>query len=150
MPFQYAEILRAVQMLDESHAECVAGFRVNREREPFLRRLSSQAYNRCIRCVYGIQMRDINCAFKLMKTDALKRLDLKARGSFIDAEWMARASAMGYRVQEMGVEYHPRRESSSRLFRLYPILMAFWEMIKFYPAIKRLGHATTPTRSACR
>lgn len=149
MPFQYAEILRAVEILEESRAEGVAGFRINREREPFFRRFSSMAYNGCVSCLYGIKMQDINCAFKLMKRDALKNLDLKAKGSFIDAEWMVRAAYRGYKIQELGVEYHPRYESGSRLFRFYPIVMAFWEMIKFYFDIRRSKCSASQVRSAC-
>jgi glycosyltransferase involved in cell wall biosynthesis len=149
MPFQYTEILRAVQILDESRAEGVAGFRIDREREPLLRRLSSLAYNKCVGCIYGVQRRDINCAFKLMKTDVLKRLDLKAKGSFIDAEWMIRAAYKGFKIKEMGVEYHPRRESGSRLFRIYPIITAFLEMIKFYTDIKRSKHVAGQARNVC-
>ncbi len=150
MPFQYAEVLRAVKILEESRADGVAGFRNNREQEPFFRRLSSMAYNGCVSCLYGIKMLDINCAFKLMKRNALKQLDLKAKGSFIDAEWMVRAAYGGYKIQELGVEYYPRPQSSSRLFRLRPIATAFWEMIKFFPDIRRLKGPASQDPQACR
>ncbi|MBU9889551.1 MAG: glycosyltransferase family 2 protein [Candidatus Omnitrophica bacterium] len=150
MPFQYGEVLRAVKVLDESRADGVAGYRTNRHEEPLVRRLCSRIYNGCVRLLYGIRMRDVNCAFKLMRRESLRKLDLKAKGSFIDAEWMARSARQGYTIKEMGVEYQPRRESGSRLFRAGPILKAFGEMVLLYPEVRRAGEVPTRTDRVCR
>lgn len=150
MPFQYSEVLSAVKLLEDSRAEGIMGFRLHRESEPLFRRLASAFFNLCVSGLYGTRMRDINCAFKLMKRDALRRLDLKAEGSFIDAEWMVRAAYKGYQMQEIGLEYHPRQQSRSRLFRFLPIARAFWEMIRFYPEMRRLKCPARQARSACR
>ncbi|MBF0331170.1 MAG: glycosyltransferase family 2 protein [Candidatus Omnitrophica bacterium] len=138
MPFQYSEILVAAQKMEASGADMVAGFRVNRELESPVRRACSMAYNGCVRLIYGVQLRDINCAFKLVRLNVLRKIELKAGGSFIDAEMVVKASYCGFRIEEFGVEYHPRQEGDSRLFRFYPIMNAFFEMAKLYPDILRI------------
>ena len=136
MPFKYAEIARAVKCLEDNQADIVAGIRVDRALEPWLRRACSSAYNGCVRLCYGVGLRDMNCAFKLIKASRLRALDLYAEGSFIGAELMVRAAYQGYRIQEFGIKYYPRDGSRSRLFRFLPILNGFWEMLKLSKVIR--------------
>jgi hypothetical protein len=51
---------------------------------------------------------------------------------------LAKASNLGLKIEEFGVEYHPRQEGDSRLFRLCPIVNAFMEMARLYMDIRRM------------
>lgn len=141
MPFKYSEILQALLVLESSGSDIIAGFRKNREREGFFRRICSRSYNLCVRSMYGVQLHDINCAFKLIRSDALRKIDLKAKGSFIDAEFVIKASYAGFRIREFALEYFPRDDNDSRLFRIFPVTNAFIEMVKLYPDIVRVKHS---------
>ena len=126
MPFKYSDISQAVRAMESSGVDIIAGFRKNR------------AYNFSVACVYGIRAHDINCAFKLIRSNVLKTVVLKARGSFIDAEFMIKANYLGFKIQEIGVEYYPREDDVSRLFKFYPIINGFLEMAKLYTDIMRV------------
>ncbi len=138
MPFKYSDISQAVRAMESSGVDIIAGFRKNRAQEGVLRRMCSRAYNFSVACIYGVRAHDINCAFKLIRSDVLKTVVLKARGSFIDAEFIIKANYLGFKIQELGVEYYPREDDVSRLFRFYPIINGFLEMAKLYTDIMRV------------
>lgn len=95
-------------------ADIVVGHRVGR-RDGSLRAALSAGYNTLVRTLLGVEVRDINCAFKLMRRDALERLRLVSNGYVINAELMARATRAGLRIREAPVSHRPRRAGRSKV-----------------------------------
>lgn len=138
MPVDYSEIYKAVKMLGETDSDLILGFRKNREGESALRTLSSFIYNRLIRSLFRIEIKDINFSFKLVKKDVLDKLNLKSKGLFIDGEMAIKASFLGYRIRQVGVRYFSRKDGPSHLFRPGVILYTLGEIMKYYREIKKL------------
>lgn len=90
-----------------SEFEMVAGYRLNRL-DPPSRLVISAFYNRLVRLLFRIPVRDVNCSFKLMRRDRLRLLELASTDFFIDTELMARAQRQGWRILEVGVRHYPR------------------------------------------
>ncbi|NOZ64579.1 MAG: glycosyltransferase family 2 protein [Caldiserica bacterium] len=59
--------------------------------------------------LFGIQIKDINCAFKLIRGELLKQLKLESKGATINAEMLAKMKIMGVTIKEVGVEHFPRK-----------------------------------------
>jgi glycosyltransferase involved in cell wall biosynthesis len=95
-------------------ADIVIGYRMNRP-EAFSRRFFSRCYSLLISVLLGINVKDINCPFKLMKKSIPDTLTLTANGFFIDAELMYQVRKKGYTVVEVGVKSHPRTKGSSTI-----------------------------------
>ena len=87
--------------------DLVAGFRINRA-DPLARRLAAHAWNRLMRRSFGISVRDVDCAFKLVRGPALRRLPLESDGAMISTELLVRAANAGWRVAEVGVHHRSR------------------------------------------
>jgi glycosyltransferase involved in cell wall biosynthesis len=94
------------------HADLVAGYR-RRRADPALRRILSSGYNAIARRILGVELRDLNCAFKLIHRDALRRLGLRSRDFAINAELATRARRAGLRIVEVPVRHRPRRAGRS-------------------------------------
>ena len=62
-------------------------------------------------------MRDVNCPFKLFKREVVAAMDLRAEGSFIDAEMLSEARRCGFRIDEVPVIFLPRQAGESTLAR---------------------------------
>jgi Glycosyl transferase family 2 len=88
-------------------ADIVAGFRIARV-DPVHRRVNAAAWNQLVRRAFDIPLRDIDCAFKLMRRTLIQSLDLTAEGAMVSAELVAKASAAGARFAEAGVDHRPR------------------------------------------
>lgn len=115
LPFDMAELPRAVRLLREYEADIVSAYRLDRTGEGSLRSLYTWVYNVLIKTLFGVKVRDINFAFKLCRAKIFDDIELKSEGSFIDAELIIRATRMGYSIMQMGVDYFPRTRGTSTL-----------------------------------
>jgi glycosyltransferase involved in cell wall biosynthesis len=90
-----------------THADLVAGRRVDRA-DPLPRRAAAHAWNVLMRTLFGLPIRDVDCAFKLIRRDLLRSLDLTADGAMISTELVVRSVRAGARIEERSVEHLPR------------------------------------------
>jgi glycosyltransferase involved in cell wall biosynthesis len=86
-------------------ANLVVGYRVRRPgRVP--RRLPEEARAELVRRTSGIAVRDLECAFELVRGPAVRALHLESDGATIFAELVVRAHRAGWAIAEVAV--HPR------------------------------------------
>ena len=93
--------------------DLVAGYRIDRA-DPVARRAAARAWNRLMRRTFGVALRDVDCAFKLMRGDALRELPLRCDGAMISTELVVRARRAGWRITEVGVRHRPRTAGEAR------------------------------------
>ena len=115
LPFDMAELDRAVRLMREYDADLVSAYRFDRTGEGYLRTVYTFVYNLLIRSLFGVKARDINFAFKLCRASIFEHVELKSEGSFIDAELVIRATRLGYEMLQFGVDYFPRTRGESTL-----------------------------------
>src|SRR5688500_7496708 len=65
-------------------------------------------FNVSVRMLFGVHLRDIDCAFKLFRGDLLRGLPLSSPGALINTEIQAKARRQGARLQQVGVRHFPR------------------------------------------
>lgn len=87
--------------------DIVAGFRMERS-DPLHRRVLAEMFNVSVRILFGVHLRDIDCAFKLFRGDLLRGMTLTAPGALINTEIQAKARRQGARLQQVGVHHYPR------------------------------------------
>ena len=115
LPFDMAELSKAVRLLRIYDADIVSAYRLDRTGEGYVRTVYSTIYNGLVRLLFGVRMRDINFAFKLCRRGVFDTITLASEGSFIDAELIIRALRQGHRVVQFGVDYFPRTRGVSTL-----------------------------------
>jgi hypothetical protein len=79
--------------------------------------------------VLRLPTRDTNCGVRLIRREALRRLELISQGAFLCAELIARAKSAGMCVREAGVVEYQRPVGRSRFFRLTPLLNLAVELV---------------------
>jgi glycosyltransferase involved in cell wall biosynthesis len=87
--------------------DIVTGYRVHRADPPH-RLLNAAAWNLLVRRVFDLDLRDVDCAFKLMRREVVQSLTLTAEGAMVSTELVARARGAGARIVELGVGHRPR------------------------------------------
>ncbi len=138
MPFDLADLAKAVRLLRVYDADIVSAYRFDRTGEGWRRALYSFVYNLLARSLLGLSVRDVNFAFKLVRREVLDHVELRSEGSFIDAELLARAKRLGFHTIQFGVDFFPRTRGVSTLSSPSVILRIVREMAKLLPDIRAL------------
>lgn len=111
----------------------ILGYRIKR-RDPFMRLLNAKGWSLLNRIAFGLNVRDIDCAFKLFKKNALHTIlpSMHSRGAMISAELLIRLKRAGYTFAEIGVNHYPRKVGSPTGAKPSVILRAFKELAQVY------------------
>ena len=110
--FKVADVGRLTARLAEADApDVVAGYRIRRA-DPLVRTLYARIYRLANRIFFGLRVRDVDCACKLFRREALDGLRVESGGAFFSAELLIKLEAAGRRVAEVGVPHYPRTAGS--------------------------------------
>lgn len=131
--FQIADIEKLFSKIDS--CDVVTGYRLRRQDKP-LRRLNGFLWTRLNKALFGLPVRDVDCAFKLFRRRALEGLELKSNQLLIHAEILARLKKKGCKIQEIGVTHHPRVAGKATATGAIRILRTFGELFGLYWQIR--------------
>jgi len=143
LPIRMEDALGAVPLTD--NADMVIGYRMNRC-EGLKREVMSWCYNRLIRVMFGLRVRDVNFAFKLFRREVLRNVHLESEGSFVDAELLLETCRAGYRIAEIGLNYYPRVAGTSTLASSTVVLKLLQEMVRYGWSAHRRAAAALANR----
>jgi len=115
--------------------DIVSCYRLNR-RDTFIRKVNAWAWTKLVCLLFGLKIRDVDCAFKLYKREIFDRIKLSSTGALIDAEILARAAGKGYRITQKGVHHYPRTAGAQTGAKLRVVLRAFKELFKLHHQIR--------------
>jgi dolichyl-phosphate beta-glucosyltransferase len=135
------EMLRALE-----HADVVAGSRSARgaqvdQQQPLRRRLVGWPFIALTRFLMGEPTKDVYCGFKLWRANAAEAVFPRQRltGWVFDAEVLALARRLGFRVTEVGVAWADRR--GSKLSIMQVLVPAVRELLDARRNVRAQVHA---------
>lgn len=111
--------------------DSVIGYRAPR-RDPFMRLVNARGWNILNRILFGLRIRDIDCAFKLFKHDIIQRIHLESNGAMINAEILIRLRQLRVPIKEVPVSHMPRTRGSPTGAKPSVIVRALKEMLALY------------------
>jgi glycosyltransferase involved in cell wall biosynthesis len=123
--------------------DLVAGYRILRNDPPH-RILFGKTFRLAMRVLFGIQLRDIDCAFKLIRGDILRSLALESDGAMISTELMARWARIGGSWTQVGVHHYPRTAGQQSGGSLRVILRAMRDVPQLWLKLHRESPETVP------
>lgn len=135
------------------HADIVAGYRVRR-RDPWIRLVYAAIFNAAMRLVFGIPVRDIDCAFKVLRGDLVRALDLRMNGALVNTELLAKAQRAGATIVEVGIRHYPRLSGEASggnvrvILRAVREVLQLWWLLLWYRPPRGLGRGRPQPRSA--
>lgn len=130
--FDLAEAAGLIDELERGGYDCVTGFRRGKQDSVF-RVLADRGLNRLVRLMFGVSLRDTNCALKACRGEILRGLPIEARGYPTPTEIVLRLDARGCKIGEVGVTHRERTAGSSKL---HPWRTA-WGMFRFLLYLRR-------------
>jgi glycosyltransferase involved in cell wall biosynthesis len=131
--FDIAEMPPLLPLIDRY--DIVSCYRLNR-RDSIIRKINAWCWTKLVCLLFGLKIRDIDCAFKLYKSEIFKDMKLQSAGALIDAEILARAARKGYTITQKPVHHYPRTAGKQTGANLRVILRAFKELFRLYGRIR--------------
>ncbi|MGA2514256.1 MAG: glycosyltransferase family 2 protein [Candidatus Limnocylindrales bacterium] len=129
--FKVADVGRLTERLAGADApDVVVGYRLKRA-DPPIRRWYAHIYRLSNRIFFGVRVRDIDCACKLFKREALTPIRVSSGGAFFTAELLIKLRFAGRRIGEVGVPHYPRTAGSPTGAKPRVVLRAvrdFWSL----------------------
>jgi glycosyltransferase involved in cell wall biosynthesis len=135
LQFDLGELSAFVALAGE--ADLIAGWRIARQ-DPVHRRLNAAAWNWLMHRSFEVPVRDVDCAFKLVRRELLEQVPLTSRGAMISTELVVRAVTAGARVREVGVHHRPRVAGEQSGASPRVVLQAFRELTRLHGELRRL------------
>jgi glycosyltransferase involved in cell wall biosynthesis len=123
----------------EDH-DLILGWRVQRM-DPLGRRVAAALWNRLVDAVFGLPVRDVDCAFKLVRAELVKDMPLSTSGAMISTELIVRCLAQGARFKQIGVRHRPRQAGRQSGTSPRVVARAFRELLSTRRQLGTLRHA---------
>lgn len=115
--------------------QAIIGYRQKRA-EGFPRSLNARLFKTYIDLLFRLHVKDIDCAFKLIKTDLLKSLNLNSGSAFTSSEILYRLKKKKVHFKELPVSHYPRKYGEATGANLKVIFKACYEALETYLKIK--------------
>ncbi len=123
--FDLAELPPLLPLMQQY--DIVACYRMDR-RDNFVRRMNGWLWTRMVGLVFSLNVRDIDCAFKLYRRAIFDDIKMESTGALIATEILARAANKGYPITQRGVHHYPRTAGKQTGGNLKVIFRAFREL----------------------
>jgi glycosyltransferase involved in cell wall biosynthesis len=131
--FDIRDIGRLLEYLDK--ADAVLGYREHRQ-DPPLRIVNAWGWKMLMRLLFGLKVRDVDCAFKLYPTELVRRANVQAQGAMVNTEMLVKLSRLGYTWVEVPVHHYPREGGKATGANARVIARAFRELLKLHHRIR--------------
>lgn len=137
--FDVAELESRLAPLMEGH-DLVVGYRIKRA-DPFQRRANAWAWGTLVRTLFGLKgVRDIDCAFKIVRRGVFEKFKLETTGAMISTELLVKSQKNGFRIAEVGVSHYPRTAGVQTGAKLAVIARAFKELFLYFMKWQSQGY----------
>ncbi|MDQ3098854.1 MAG: glycosyltransferase family 2 protein [bacterium] len=132
--FDFSQIERFLPYIAEY--SLIIGYRTNRI-EGIRRLANAKAWSFLINILFGLHVKDVDCAFKLFNQEILQTIQpLQSEGALISTEFLVKAKRAGFKIKEVPVDHLPRKGGTPTGANLKVIIKAFYELLKLWRKIK--------------
>jgi glycosyltransferase involved in cell wall biosynthesis len=122
----------------------VNGFKIRRA-DPFHRIVIGRTYQLIARTLFGIPLKDVDCDFRLIRTEDLHRIPLTFESGAIGVELVRRLKDAGCRMVEVPVHHYPRLHGRSEFFRMRNVVNLLSDLWRLWWQLRRERQASAPS-----
>jgi glycosyltransferase involved in cell wall biosynthesis len=137
--FDLADFSQLWKLFQEERLDFVTGYRMKKKDNVF-RVVADRSLNLIVRSMFGLKLKDTNCALKLIRGDLARGLNIEAKGYPTPTEITVKLLALGARTGETGVTHSERLKGQSKLkfvrtsISMFRFLFYLRKKIKLYKA----------------
>lgn len=135
--FDPAELELLAQRASDD-VDVVQGYKLRRA-DGLLRVVIGRVYHRFVKLMFGLQIRDTDCDFRLIRRRALDRVTLVHTTGVICVELVRKLQDAGARFTEVGVHHYRRVHGTSEFFRVGAIARTLRDLAGLWVQLVVLG-----------
>lgn len=135
--FDFSEISNFIKIQKKTKADLVIGYYKDRK-VSFRRKANTYLWELVVRIMFGLNVRDIDCGFKLVSKrviDKIPKLEAE-RGAFISTEFLVKAKKEGFKIVEIGVTHYPRTAGKGTGADLNVIINSFKDLFSLWQKLR--------------
>ncbi|MFA6636435.1 MAG: glycosyltransferase [Candidatus Omnitrophota bacterium] len=130
MPVGPEDIKASIAMIDD--ADIVTAVSGVEKGDTAFRKFISEGYNNLVRSLFGINIRDINSGYKIVRRELIKDIEFISQSPFVDAELFMHALKKNARIKEYSLIFRSRTAGRSHIASLPMILATFRDIAKLW------------------
>ncbi|HEX9067642.1 MAG TPA: glycosyltransferase family 2 protein [Ktedonobacterales bacterium] len=144
--FDITDIARLIRLREEGH-RVVLGYRQHRN-DPRLRLINAWGWNTLVSLLFGLRVRDVDCAFKLFDTNLMRVCDVRSEGAMVNTELLVKMRKLGVAFVEVPVRHYPRTHGQATGADVRVILHAFRELLRLHGKLRSWSAPLPPEEPA--
>ena len=109
-----SEMTRLWHALDDT-IDLVNGYKISRS-DPVHRIVIGRIYHHTVRLLFGLQVRDVDCDFRLLRRSIFQQVLLEKNSGVICLEMMKKIQDAGFHIAEVPVHHYHRAYGKSQFF----------------------------------
>ena len=131
-PENYVDL---INHLKKNDLDAVFGSRIKNHKDHFyykLNRFAVVCLTKMINFLFNGSFTDVATNHKLIKTNILKKLDLKSKGFNLDFEVSLKLVKFNYKIHEIPINYFPRKYNEGKKINFFDAIRSFLVIVYFY------------------
>lgn len=109
----------------------VNGFKLKRL-DPVYRVIIGKIYNSAVKFMFGLKIKDVDCDFRLMRSEIFKKIELKSNSGIICVELIKKIQDAGFNFAQTGVSHYFRAYGKSQFFNFLRLIVVFLDIIRLW------------------
>jgi glycosyltransferase involved in cell wall biosynthesis len=128
--------------------DLVNGYKISRS-DPLHRIVIGRIYHHTVKTLFGLQVRDVDCDFRLMRRAIFERVSLEKNSGVICLEMMKKIQDAGFRIAEVPVHHYHRAYGRSQFFNFRRLFRTGIDVFKlWYLLVIRREHLRSASEAA--
>jgi glycosyltransferase involved in cell wall biosynthesis len=120
-------------------ADMVTGYKISRA-DPLHRIIIGRIYHHAVKFLFRLQVRDVDCDFRLMRREIFDRVRLERDTGVICLEMMRKVQDAGFHIVETPVHHYHRTHGRSQFFNFRRVFWTGVDVMKLWIQLVVLGH----------
>tara|TARA_B000000460_G_scaffold249242_1_gene229334 strand:+ start:1261 stop:2007 length:747 start_codon:yes stop_codon:yes gene_type:complete len=112
-------------------ADLVNGYKISRS-DPLHRIIIGRCYHYLVKILFGLQIRDVDCDFRLLRRSIFERVSLTQNSGVICLEIMKKVQDAGYSIVEVPVHHYHRAYGKSQFFNFRRVFRTVIDVLKLW------------------
>ncbi len=137
MPVKLEDLKASIPLILDF--DIVTGYSKIKKGDTFFRKIISGTYNFLVESLFGLNVKDINSGYKVVRRSVVEGIKFVSRSPFADVELFMRAKIKKCTIHQFPLIFMPREGGKSYIARVPVILATFRDMLK----IKILSYKKT-------